>query len=97
MSEALAILSACTVLFRRGLSEAVIFSDCKVLMSILSSDLEPPWDIAAVVAEIRFLVIGKDWEWIFIPRVFNRVAHWVAKSVARGFIPPNWVSSPPGN
>lgn len=63
------------------------------LISLISSDLNPPWEVAAMIADIRRLSLMLRIWWHFIPRSCNLMAHWVAKQSINGYLPVNWVAS----
>ena len=56
----------------------MICSDSQSVISLASSDLEPPWDIAAIVGDIRFMAQRLSLLFWFIARARNYVAHWVS-------------------
>lgn len=71
-----------------------IESDCASLISLSVSELVPPWEVSALITDIR--KIGADLELSFswTPREGNAAAHWIASSRA-SFLGCNWVSIPP--
>ena len=91
IAEAYALKKAYRLLLVRGISNAVIFSYCKTLVSIISADLEPPWEIEAVIRDIKFLYLHLSLDWQFIPRSFNGIAHELASEALHGRLPFNWV------
>ena len=74
-----------------------VYSDSKVLISLLSSEMVPPWEVAAVVHDIKKLGAEFGIHFFFVPRSFNRAAHWVANNMSRGLLPPNWMSVIPSD
>ena len=68
-----------------------------ILIDLCSSDLEPPWEIEALVVDIRAIssFICIFFFFCFVPRSSNRAAHWVAAAVVRHRLPLDWVSIPP--
>ncbi|KAM7461363.1 hypothetical protein LguiA_029484 [Lonicera macranthoides] len=60
VAEALAIKEVCRMVHMRNLSNISIASDCKVVISILSFDLKPPWEIKAILADIKELVSARN-------------------------------------
>lgn len=54
-AEAFSIRSACQVAANLGLRNILICGDSKSVIYLASSDLDLPWDIAALVADIRKL------------------------------------------
>ena len=94
-AEAFALREACRLLQANGISNAVIFSDCKSLVSIISADLEPPWEIEVVIKDIKFLSSNLSLVWQFIPRRFNSIAHELASEALQGHLPSNWFVAPP--
>ena len=49
VAEAFAVRIACEIANIRGLSELAIFSDSRTVIYLASSDLDPPWIIAAII------------------------------------------------
>lgn len=58
VAKALAIRDACLLLEIRGLSRLVICSDSIAVISLASSDLEPPWEIATLINDIHIMAKG---------------------------------------
>lgn len=52
-AEAYAIRAACVLGSIRRCRELVVCSDSKFVIELSSSDLEPPWEITSVIADIR--------------------------------------------
>lgn len=94
MSEALAMRETCLGLQACNLQAVSAFNDSKILISLISSELDPPWEVAVIVKNIRFLSAPLGIRWQFLPRSFNLVAHWVAKESIRGSLFVNWVYTP---
>lgn len=95
VAEVAAIKEACCLFVTRGISSAFILSDSKQAISLASSYLDPPWDVAALILDIRKLAADFKLEFIHPPRAANCVAHWVIKALVNGSLPVNWVSMPP--
>lgn len=55
----------------------------------------PPWDICAVMNDIRSMASSRGLAFKWCPRVGNRAAHWVASACLHDTLPVNWVSQPP--
>lgn len=92
--EAMALREACLMAKAMNLHSVQIECDNKELTSLSVSDLDPPWECACIIQDIRVLVEGFNLLVSWIPRSINRVAHWVASFVS-GWLPQNWVSMIP--
>lgn len=68
-----------------------IESDNKDIISLSVSELDPPWECACIIQDIRVLVKDLNLFMSWVPRIVNRAAHWVA-SLVSGLLPQNWVS-----
>ncbi|GJZ66732.1 ribonuclease H protein [Tanacetum coccineum] len=53
MAELLAIRSACRLAITYGWHNATVESDSKIAISLASSEVEPPWALAAIVVDIK--------------------------------------------
>lgn len=72
LAEALAVREDCLLCIKNNISYAVIENDLAVGVSwCLKEDGEPPWDIFAVIADIKSL--------FSVRRSVSRLAHWAAK------------------
>ncbi|KAH7859991.1 hypothetical protein Vadar_007952 [Vaccinium darrowii] len=102
--ELQAIRLACEMANGLGLKEVEIESDNKQAISLSVSKLVPPWQVCAVVHDIRhFAKEGKHlFRWV--RRNANKVAHEVASlalkknipcNSLKKNIPCNWVVNPP--
>ncbi|XP_063945891.1 uncharacterized protein LOC108212308 [Daucus carota subsp. sativus] len=89
--ELIAIREACQAIKSQQLSSAIVESDCKFTVDLLSSSLDPPWSCAVLVEDIK--VIASQFCTVFssVPR------HWVAKQAFHGLLLLDWVSSPPAD
>ena len=91
-AEAYAIREACYLVSSRQAWGTYIFSDSKVLVSLLNLELVPPWEVTALVQDIKKMGADFGVSFCFVPRNLNRAAHWVANQMSRGTLPPNWMS-----
>lgn len=83
MVEALAMREVCYLLLSRSLLDVSIFSVCKALVLVLSSDLNPPWEVAAIIANVRRLCLLIRARWFHVRRIFNKATHSVAKAAVK--------------
>ncbi|KAM7465724.1 hypothetical protein LguiB_013286 [Lonicera macranthoides] len=97
MAEAIAIREACIVGACRNISGLVICSDSKFVISLISSDLDPPWDIEALVVDIRRFAVAFDFKFIFVRRYQNIIANSIVQAVLRDSLPCNSVSTVPSS
>ena len=80
MAESLAIKEAHLLCIKDGFDSATIENASSVMISwCLKEDGVPPWDISAVIADIRSLSEGRSFSFSSVRRSANQVAHWVAK------------------
>ena len=77
VAEALAVRSACLLGAVRGLAGLPICSDSKEVISLASSNLDPPWEINVIIQDIRSLAHPSGFKFIHAPRNFNKVAHCI--------------------
>lgn len=62
---------------------------------MLSLDLVSPWEIEAVVMDIKQLSSNANINFHFVPQSCNLAVQQVAKEKHKGKIPLDWVSIPP--
>ncbi|KAM7475636.1 hypothetical protein LguiB_022879 [Lonicera macranthoides] len=73
VAEALAVKEACHIFTVHSFEQATVFSDSKSVIS-LSVDLDLPWEVAAIIHDIKFLSSSLRINWPFVMRQGNRVA-----------------------
>ena len=61
------------------LSSLVICSDSELVISLASSDLDPPWEIEAIISDIRSLAFNYGFIFLFVPKSLNVIAHWIVR------------------
>ena len=54
----------------------------------------PPWEIDAIVQDIRFLAHHYDFRFYHVPRNINKLAHCIVRDACCNHLPCNWVASP---
>ncbi|KAG5532237.1 hypothetical protein RHGRI_026761 [Rhododendron griersonianum] len=69
-------------------------NDNAQLISLSVSELVPPWEVLAILSDIRLLAKDEGLSFRWTPREGNEAAHWVASSQASS-LGPNWVVYPP--
>ncbi|CAL5389426.1 unnamed protein product [Camellia sinensis] len=94
-AEAVAVRLACRLAQMHGLSLADIENDNQELIHLCVSETVPPWEIMAVVADIRSLARDKAWNFMWTRRTNNSAAHWVANAHYRSALPASWVTCVP--
>lgn len=93
--EALAIRMALTMVLPSYHHSAIIESDNQSIIKLCLTENVPPWECSAIVEDIRTQSLYVNCSFVWIPRTYNRVAHWVASQHLKGSLLPNWVSNPP--
>ncbi|KAF7139221.1 hypothetical protein RHSIM_Rhsim07G0138700 [Rhododendron simsii] len=93
--ELLAIRLACAMANSLGLLEVEIESDNQMAIKLSASELVPPWEVGAVVQDIRLLSQSGGFSFKWVKREANGLAHLVASYSLRSLLPRNWVASPP--
>lgn len=77
VTEAWAVRIACGMVVDMGISTAVFESDCHVLVDCMNNKNElEPWEIAAVVADMKQWACQKNWKFTWACREQNKAAHW---------------------
>ncbi|XP_058185931.1 uncharacterized protein LOC131303156 [Rhododendron vialii] len=79
---------------RGCLLDVSIESDCASLISLSVSELVPPWEVSALITDIRKIGAELELSFCWTPREGNEAAHWIASSRA-STLGCNWVSTPP--
>ncbi|KAI8536446.1 hypothetical protein RHMOL_Rhmol10G0257600 [Rhododendron molle] len=77
-----------------GLRGALIESDNQTAIKLSVSELAPPWEVMAVVWDIRKLKLEEGISFAWIKREANGLAHAVAAEAIKGCLPVNSVSFP---
>lgn len=62
------------------LSQVTIENKNSQIISLCSSDLEPPWEVEAIVKDIRILKQSSGFRFLSVRKNANRAAHWCAAS-----------------
>ncbi|KAL7253377.1 hypothetical protein ACSBR1_007832 [Camellia fascicularis] len=86
---------ACSMACALNCANVEIESDYKNVIQLCVSERVPPWDICAVMNDIRSTASSKGLAFKWCPRVKNRAAHLVASACLHDTLPFNWVSQPP--
>lgn len=94
-SELLAIREACLLIRQQHFLNAIVESDCKMAVTLCSSEGTPPWDSVILIEDIKAMVSDYHINLSFVPRNCNVAAHWVAKHALLKILPLNWVFDPP--
>ncbi|KAG5556475.1 hypothetical protein RHGRI_006921 [Rhododendron griersonianum] len=94
LAEASVLREACLFAKALNLSSVCIENDNAQLISLSVSELVPPWEVLAIISDIRLLAREEGLSFRWTPREGNEAAHWVASSQASS-IGPNWVVYPP--
>ncbi|GJT66702.1 reverse transcriptase [Tanacetum coccineum] len=78
-AELFAIQSACRLALTYGWQNVIVESDCKAAISLASSDIDPPWSLYAIVADIRIWASQLALSFLWVKRECNLASHLVAK------------------
>ncbi|KAL7189189.1 hypothetical protein ACSBR1_038949 [Camellia fascicularis] len=93
--EAIAVRLACAMTRALQCAAVEIESDNKFVIHLCVSEGVPPWEICAVIQDIRSLGHSGGLAFKWSPRVRNKAAHWVATACLHDYLPLHWVSQPP--
>lgn len=87
-TEAWALRIACGMAVDLNLSSAVFESDCKELVDCINNKINrPPWEIKAMVEDIKQWAQQRNWKISWVCREQNAAAHWLAThALDRSFI-----------
>ncbi|KAI8553474.1 hypothetical protein RHMOL_Rhmol05G0019100 [Rhododendron molle] len=93
--ELIAIRLACVMARALRISNACIESNNQQAIKLSVSELDPSWEVLALVSDIRQLgeVLGLKFSWV--KRTGNHLAHTVASKALRNLLPLSWVAAPP--
>ncbi|KAF7153144.1 hypothetical protein RHSIM_Rhsim01G0167200 [Rhododendron simsii] len=94
IAEAFIFREACLFAKALNLQNVSIESDCASLISLSVSELVPPWEVLALITDIRKIGAELELSFCWTPREGNEAAHWIASSRA-STLGCNWVSFPP--
>ncbi|GJU47905.1 ethylene-responsive transcription factor ERF011-like protein [Tanacetum coccineum] len=89
-AEVLAVHYACQLAFRRGWSQAIVESDCQTAITLSSTETIPPWNLAALVSDIRSWSANLKLSFSWTKRDNNKVAHWAACFASLSTLPFRW-------
>lgn len=93
--ELLAIRTACEMVISLGLKDVEVESDNRQAILLSVSESVPPWDVRAVVLDIRHLATKGSISFRWVRRQANKAAHEVAALALRNSLPRNWSVNPP--
>lgn len=95
--EAWALRIACGVAMESNFGEVICESDCKLLIDYLnSSSAICPWEIYAIVEDIKAWASSRNWSFVWCCREKNRAAQWLASNSLSRRIPFHTGCIPPG-
>lgn len=81
VTEPWALCIACAMALDMGVSKAISESDCRVAIDCINSKIDhDPWEIAALVADIKKWAVQKEWTFKWAGREQNAAAHWIVMS-----------------
>ncbi|GJX72138.1 G-type lectin S-receptor-like serine/threonine-protein kinase, partial [Tanacetum coccineum] len=89
-ADVLAVHYACQLAFRRGWSQAFVESDCETAITLSSTETIPPWNLAALVSDIRSWSTNLQLSFSWTKRDNNKVAHWAACFASLSALPFRW-------
>ncbi|KAI7980312.1 hypothetical protein LOK49_Contig167G00003 [Camellia lanceoleosa] len=93
--ELLAIRTACLMASALNLNVVDIEGDCKAVIQLCVSEGVPPWELLALLGDVRSLAATRQLNFLWCPRVRNSAAHWVASACFQNSLPVNWIAQPP--
>ncbi|KAL7161387.1 hypothetical protein ACSBR2_041945 [Camellia fascicularis] len=73
--EATAVRLACSMARALHCATVEVESDCKTLIQLCVSERVPPWEICAVMNDIRFMARSGGLAFKWCPRIQNKAAH----------------------
>lgn len=79
-----------------GIKDAVFESDCRMVIDCLrNGNYQCPWEIAAMVEDMKCWTASRNWTFSWVSREHNRAAHWLAPNCHdRNFVFNPGCSSP---
>nr|GEV17724.1 ubiquitin carboxyl-terminal hydrolase 9-like [Tanacetum cinerariifolium] len=77
-AEIIAVHYACSLASDRGWFNVTVESDSHLAISLACSEATPPWNLAALVDDIRLWANNMELSFSWVNRECNQVAHWVA-------------------
>lgn len=93
--ELLAVRHACLMAGALNLAAVDIESDCKSVIHLCVSEGVPPWELLALLNDVRSMATSRQLNFLWCPRMGNRAAHWVASAYLHNSLPTDWVAQPP--
>ncbi|CAL5366655.1 unnamed protein product [Camellia sinensis] len=93
--ELLAVRHACLMAGALNLAAVDIESDCKSVIHLCVSEGVPPWELLALLSNVRSMATSRQLNFLWCPRMGNRAAHWVASAYLHNCLPTDWVAQPP--
>lgn len=87
VTEAWALRIACGTAVDRGINDACFESDCRVVIeSINHPERQGPWEISAIIEDVKYWAAQKNWTFSWTCREKNKAAHWLAKSSVQSIV-----------
>ncbi|KAL7189912.1 hypothetical protein ACSBR1_039536 [Camellia fascicularis] len=71
---------ACLMIQAHNLSNVEIESDNQLVIQLSVSEMVPPWEISAMILDIRAIALQFHLLFTWTRCSNNKVAHWVAKT-----------------
>ncbi|XP_028084016.1 uncharacterized protein LOC114285186 [Camellia sinensis] len=93
--EAFAVRMACLMVRAHNLSFVEIESDNQMVIKLCVSEQVPPWELSAIILDIRYFASAYQLSFSWTHRSNNRVVNWVAKTQASQDLPVSWAVLPP--
>ncbi|XP_058211786.1 uncharacterized protein LOC131323970 [Rhododendron vialii] len=76
--EAWALRIACNSVINADYSQVIFESDSQVVIQSVQGRINCPWEIHAMVEDIKTWAKGKNWSFNWADRRKNKAAHWLA-------------------
>ncbi|KAI7988222.1 putative ribonuclease H protein [Camellia lanceoleosa] len=94
-AEAYAVRMACLMVRGHKMSFVEIESDNQLVIKLCVSEQVPPWELSAIIMDIRSFASAYQLSFSWTNRSNNRVANWMAQTQASQSLPVSWAVLPP--
>jgi ribonuclease HI len=90
LAELEAIKMGCSLISSTPGRINFICSDSASAIAAISADWDPPWEVAFIISDIKWMIKDIDCRFFYIPRIRNKMADSIVSDCIQDCLPLNW-------